>query len=119
MDIITEVSMLASCTAAPREGHLHVVFHLFAYLEKKHNSRFVFNPSYPSIDMREFKECDWKDFYGEITEPIPPNPPMPRGKDVDIHLYVDSDHEGDRATRRSRTGFLIYLNNALIAWYSK
>lgn len=34
-------------------------------------------------------------------------------------MYVDSDHAGDRATRRSRTGFLVYLNSALTAWYSK
>ena len=96
-----------------------MVFHVFAYLEKKHNSRLVFDPTYPDIDMQQFKECDWKDFYGDVKEAVPPNAPVPRGKEVDIRLFVDSDHAGDRATRRSRTGFLIYLNSALIAWYSK
>ena len=33
--------------------------------------------------------------------------------------FVDSDHAGDLLTRRSRTGFLIYLNSAPIYWYSK
>ena len=33
--------------------------------------------------------------------------------------YVDSDHAGDVITRRSRTGFLVFLNNAPIHWYSK
>jgi hypothetical protein len=119
LDIITEVSMLASCVAAPREGHLDAVFRIFAYLEKKHNSRLVFDPSYPDIDMREFKECEWKEFYGDAKEAIPPNAPKPRGKEVDIRLFVDSDHAGDQATRRSRSGFLIYINSALIAWHSK
>jgi hypothetical protein len=32
---------------------------------------------------------------------------------------VDSDHAGDKKTRRSRTGFLIYCNMALIIWLSK
>ena len=32
---------------------------------------------------------------------------------------VDSDHAADKETRRSRTGFLIFLNMALITWYSK
>ena len=32
---------------------------------------------------------------------------------------VDADHAGDTVTRRSRTGFLIYLNNALVYWFSK
>lgn len=119
IDIITEVSLLASHLALPREGHLEAVFHIFAYIEKKHNSRVVFDPTYPEIDMRDFKECDWKSFYGDVKEAIPPNAPDPRGKEVDIRLYVDSDHAGDQLTRRSRTGFFIFLNMAPITWFSK
>ena len=36
-----------------------------------------------------------------------------------MRVYVDSDHAGDQITRRSRTGFLVYLNSALIYWSSK
>jgi hypothetical protein len=50
---------------------------------------------------------------------LPPNAPVPRGKDVDIRLYVDLDHAGEKVTRRSRTGFLVYVNGALITWYPK
>ena len=31
-----------------------------------------------------------------------------------MRVFVDSDHAGDQVTRRSQTGFLVYLNNALI-----
>ena len=75
VDIITEVSELASYMAMPREGYLEAVFHLYAYLEKKHDARIVFDPSYPVIDMSVFKECDWKNYYGNVKEPIPPNAP--------------------------------------------
>ena len=34
-------------------------------------------------------------------------------------MYVDSDHGGDQVTRRSRTGFLVFLNSSLIYWCSK
>ena len=34
-------------------------------------------------------------------------------------MFVDSDHAGDKKTRRSRTGFLIFCNMALIDWVSK
>jgi hypothetical protein len=88
-------------------------------LEKKHNSRVVFDPTYPVIDMSQFKECDWKAFYGEAKEAIPPNAPQERGKEVDLRLFVDSDHAGDQSNRRSRTGFLVFLNNAPIIWFSK
>lgn len=119
IDIITEVSELASHLVMPREGHLEAVFHLFNYLEKRHNARVVFDPTYPTIDMSVFKECDWKAMYGNVKEAIPPNAPEPRGKDVDLRMYVDSDHAGDKRLRRSRTGFLIYLNMAPITWFSK
>jgi hypothetical protein len=50
---------------------------------------------------------------------IPSDAPVPRGKEVDLHLFVDSDHAGEQLTRRSRTGFVIYLNMAQILWFSK
>ena len=33
--------------------------------------------------------------------------------------FVDASHAGDHSNRRSHTGFIIYLNNAPIIWYSK
>ena len=84
VDIITEVSTLLSHLALPCEGHLEALLHLFAYLNKKHNVNIIFNPLYPTIDMTVFKECNWKHFYGDVHEAIPPNAPPPRGKDVDL-----------------------------------
>jgi hypothetical protein len=118
-DIITEVSMLASQMALPREGHLEAVYRTFAYMANKHNSRMVFDPTYYDIDMTVFKECDWREFYGDVREPVPPNMPEPRGKEVEIRLYVDSDHAGDQLIRRSRSGYFIYLNSAPLIWFSK
>jgi hypothetical protein len=34
-------------------------------------------------------------------------------------MWVDSDHAGKKRTRRSRTGFFIYINMAGIDWVSK
>jgi hypothetical protein len=50
---------------------------------------------------------------------IPSDAPIPRGKEVDLRLFVDSDHAGEQFTRRSRTGFVTYLNMAPIVWFSK
>jgi hypothetical protein len=50
---------------------------------------------------------------------IPSVAPVSCGKEVDLRLFVDSDHAGEQFTRRSRTGFFIYLNMAPIVWFSK
>ena len=34
-------------------------------------------------------------------------------------MFVDSDHAGDKVSCRSRSGFLIYMNTALVQWFSK
>ena len=44
VDIITEVSLLASHLALPREGHLEVALHIMAYLRDHNNSRMAFDP---------------------------------------------------------------------------
>ena len=45
--------------------------------------------------------------------------PDPRVKDVDLRMYMDIDHTGNKSTRRSMTGFLIHINMALIQWIYK
>jgi hypothetical protein len=79
----------------------------------------VFDPTYPHVDMSDFKICDWKNFYGNVEEAIPTDAPESRGKEVDLRLYVDSDHAGEKLTRRSRTGYFIFMNMAPVTWFSK
>jgi hypothetical protein len=38
---------------------------------------------------------------------------------VDVRLLVDSNHNGEKFKRCSRTGFVIYLNMFPIVWFSK
>ena len=45
--------------------------------------------------------------------------PEPRGNAVDITCFVDADHAGNRITRRSHTGVIIFVNMSPIIWYSK
>jgi hypothetical protein len=89
------------------------------YLGLKHNSQLIFDPTYPDIDLTTFPIYDWTEFYGDVDEAIPPDMPPPLGKDIDHRMMVDSDHAGDKTTRRSRTGFLIFCNLSPIIWMSK
>ena len=36
-----------------------------------------------------------------------------------MRAFIDADHAGDVVTRRSRSGFIVYLNSAPIYWLSK
>ena len=36
-----------------------------------------------------------------------------------MSVFVDADHAGNKVTRRSHTGVLFFLQNALTVWYLK
>ena len=114
--------MLSSHLALPREGHLYQLFQIFAYLKKFHNAEQVYDPSDPTIDDSLFELKDWTSSeFGHLQgkEELPPNIPEPRGQGFVMKANVDADHASDSVTRRSRTGFLVYLNCSLIYWSSK
>jgi hypothetical protein len=120
VDICLEVSMMSTYLAMPREGHLEEVFHIFSYLKRHHNSEMVFDPSDPEIEVDKFQRRDWEATeFGELEEILPDNKPESRGMGFVMRAYVDADHASNTVTRRSRTGFIVYLNNAPIFWYSK
>jgi len=119
IDIMMEVSMLSAHNAMPREGHLEGIYHVFSYLKGHENSKLVFDPAYPEIDERRFKDVDWKDFYPDASDELPPGMPEPLGLPVKISCFVDADHAGNLLTRRSQSGVLIFVNKAPIVWYSK
>jgi hypothetical protein len=45
--------------------------------------------------------------------------PDPGGLGFVMRANVDADHAADTVTRRSRTGFLMFLNSALVCWLSR
>ena len=122
VDICLETSLMSSHLALPREGHLAQLFHMFAYLKKYHNTEMVFDPSDPVIDESLFELRDWTSSeFGHIQgkEELPPNMPQLRGRGFVMRAKVDADHASDTTTRRSRTGFFVFLNCAPIYWLSR
>ena len=122
VDVCLEVSMMSSHLALPREGHLEQVLHIFAYLKKYHNTELVYDPSDPFMDENDFERRDWasSEFgYMEGEKEFSAKIPEPRGHGFIMRAKVDANHASDTVSRRSRTGFLIYLNFALVYWWSK
>lgn len=117
IDICGEVSMLSSYSIAPREGHLEAVLHIFSYLDSHSRSRIVMDDSY--FPHEELEKPDWSQFYPDAKDDIPPDMPEPRGKAVQITMFVDASHAANVVTRQSRTGVLIFVNRSPVLWFSK
>ena len=127
IDILTETSLLSTYLSCPRIGHLHQAFNIFKYLKDHKRSKCVFDPSYVDIndnhlpleERATYKAKFMKELYPDAMEYRPGNAPKPRGRKVQITCFVDADHAGDKITRRSRTGILIYINKSPIIWWCK
>ena len=63
IDVHLSIALLAQYLAQPRRGHLHQVFHAFAYLKTHARSRIVLDPTLPFVDEQSFIEGDWTEFY--------------------------------------------------------
>jgi hypothetical protein len=109
IDIMVSVAMLSRFLAAPHEGNLNEVLHIFANLKEYDRSSLVFDYQALPINEKRFEPRDWSQFYRDATEAIPPNAPKPRGASVVVSCFVDADHAGCRVTQRSITGIIIYV----------
>jgi len=74
LDILLEVSPLSAFSAAPREGHLEAVYHLFASLRKHNSAAINYDPTMPDFGG-EF--IHWKEFYDTEPEYVLKDAPEP------------------------------------------
>ena len=114
-----ETSLLSTHLASPLIGYLEHVFHIFGYLKESSKRKLVFDPGHPKIYINRFHRFYWQDFYKGVKESIPPNMPKPRGKFVSTHCFVNANHAGNKVTRKSQIGILIFVNKAPIIAFSK
>ena len=79
------------------------------------------DPTLPNIDYSVFNyNVDgFKEMYRDAVKQIPADATIPCGVPVDITAYVDASHAANKVTRKSHTGYLIFVNRAPIQWYSK
>ena len=122
VDILHEVSLLSAHQAAPRRGHLDMLIAIFVYLKQDPKRTLYFSPELPNLDETEFlnNQAAFQEQYRGVVEPMPHNLPPPRGRgNLTITAFADAAHASNRVTRRSHTGYLIFLNRAPILWYSK
>jgi hypothetical protein len=98
---------------------MEAVLQVFSYLSKHGRSKLVFDPIARDCSNRDWTHPDWKDFYPGAVEQLPHDMPIPLGKPIQMNMFFDASHMSDIVMRRSTTGFLVYLCETPVVWYSK
>ena len=119
IDIMFAVQTLSRFSAAPQEAHLKRILRVFGYLKAHPDFGIEVNTDLHIFPPTQEIEVNWEEQYPCTGEELPYGMPTPRGKPVYLTAYVDADHAHDQVTRRSITGYLLFINNTPIKWYSK
>ena len=82
----------------------------------------AYNPMYEPTNENAFEDFgrdldEWNYFYPDSQEIMPRHMSEALGKYVVIKAYVDVNHAGNMANRRSHSGIIIYVNKSPIMWY--
>lgn len=92
------------------------------YLKGSIKAKIVYNARIPNYtELLGHEHPDWQDLYPGAAEARERSGTKPRSqptKGTEVVMAVDADHARDKATRRSFTGVLIFLNCTPIRWYS-
>ena len=119
-DIAFAVNTLARYSAGPREGHFKALMRVFGYLDNTPNGRIIIDPNlHDRSKYNPARREAWEELYPDAKEDIPTDMPIPKGKKVQLTVFVDADHARDKVTRRSVTGILVLINNTPVKFYCK
>ena len=69
--------------------------------------------------MFSTKKEDFHEHYRDAKEDIPHGMPKPRGTAVTISGFVDASHAANKKTRKSHSGYALFVNRAPVLWHSK
>ena len=121
IDILHEVSLLSQYQACPREGHMREIMHIFAFLRDHPKRSLYMDWTESGLDSTQIRssQAEFKQLYRDANEELPGRMPVPRGFSVTTEAWVDASHAANRKTRKSHSGYLIFVNSAPILWYSK
>jgi hypothetical protein len=123
-DVAHTTSSLARFTSCPRKGHLERALRVFGYLKKRPNRRTCVDSRDPIFeggedDFRKDYQEILRSCYPDAAEEIDRDLPKPLVDEMEITVFVDSDHAHDKVTRRSITGIMIFVGRTPVFYSSK
>ena len=120
-DITTAIMTLSGFHAMPQCGHMERAKRIYGYLAWMEHAMIhvhMKEPDYSALPVQEFKWAHT--VYGNVSEIVPDDAPLPLGKYVTLTHYFDASNlYHDMLTGRSVTGILHLMNKTPNKWYSK
>jgi hypothetical protein len=77
-------------------GQLGAIFHIYRYIHTF--LTMVFDNNFIFWNDDDFPSYDWLDFYHDAQEDTLKNAPEPKGIPVQMNVFVDVDHAGNKLT---------------------
>jgi len=122
-DIAQAIMSLNRFRQAPRKGHVERLHRIIGYLRQYPQGALRFRtgiPDHETVFGAESVKYDWMhSIYGNVTEELPPNMPVPKGKPVRTTTFTDANLMHDLVTGRSCSGVLHFLNQTPTDWFTK
>ena len=109
MDITFSVASLNRFAAHPREGHLKRAIKIYGYLKKYPKKGYTIDPRDPILNIKyEEMKPDFGNQYSDFIEEQDPKVPDQKMKELEISIFVDSNHGHDKITGKSVTGIIMF-----------
>ncbi len=119
-DIQCAVMTLGRFRAAPRIGHMMRVQCICGYLSKTPDAAICFRIGIPDTTILvEPPRQKWEYDYGNMSEELPFDMPVPLGNSVRISTFEDAHLLHDHVTGRSAMGILHFVSQMPVEWFSK
>jgi hypothetical protein len=105
----------------PRQGHLDQLKHIYDYLWCNPSGATRFHVEIPSHEgMATPVQYDWRSsVYGNVTEELPPDHPIPRGKLMRTTTYQGANLYHDLVTGRAISGSIHFVNQTHVTSFCK
>ena len=105
--------------AALREGYMKRMKRIYGYVQQYPKGAIRVRLGLPDYSDLLLEKFEWTCIYRNISEELPSDMPVPRGKPVITTTYEDANLCHDYLTGRSVTGLLRLVNHTPIDWYCK
>ena len=118
-DIAYTMNTMVHFGMKPRDGHLKAMKHIYGYIKMHPQGHIPLDMLFHDWLPYNIKEYDWKEFYPDTIEELPPDMPDLRGVTAWITIYKDADHAHNQVMHHSIIGVLLFVNNTVMMWISK